>query len=555
MADNTLVQTNVGVPDWAQQYLTGGDYTRADGTTGTTQGLLSQAAALYGTNQEMPLYGTVGEDGTFQGYQRLADYDPMQTQAWNAAKNMGVDPATTQAASMAGAAGHNAGQLSYNPYQSSMQSVNAPNLQNYQMQGPAGVSSERISAPQLSNLSMQAAQSNYNPAANLNQYQMGNAQQVGTQSFIQPGTAGAYMSPYMQQVVDIQKREANRTSDIQRNVNQAQAVGQGAFGGSRSAIVEAERQRNLGTQLGDIQAQGSQASYQQAQQQFNAEQQARLTAQQANQQAGLTTGQANLGSALQTQGLGANLGAQYGLANLANQQQSNLQNLSAGLQTQGLGAQTGMQAAQSNQQAGLQAALANQNMGYNVGNTNLQAQLGTQNLYSQQAMQAALANQSMYQNQQQLGEQSRQYGAGLSLQGLQTQAQAAGQLGLIGNQAYTQQMGINQLQSQYGGQQQALKQQEYDRNYQDFLNQMNYPSQQLTNYANIVAQGLRGAGTSTTQTLAPPPSTMQNIGTLGMAAAGVGSLFNKAKGGTVGYARGGMVGSGGLGAIALNTLV
>lgn len=523
MTTSTVTQI-AGLPEWAQPYLTGSD---------NVNGLLSMAAAYYGGNRDMPLY---------QG-QRLADPTALQQQSWSGAQQMGVDPATSSAAAMAGAAGMTAGQLSYNPYTAQMERVSAPSLTNYQMQGPGNVSSREVYAPSLSNLSMQAAQASGSPADQLRQYQMGPAERISSQSFLQPGTSGAYMSPYMQQVVDIQKREAARQSDIQRNVSQAQAVGQGAYGGSRQAIVEAERQRNLGQQMGDIQAQGSQAAYQQAQQQFNAEQQARMAAQQANQQAGLTVGQQNLQSALQTQGLGAGISSQYGLANLANLQQANLQNLSAGLQTQGLGAQTGMQAQQYNQQAALQAALANQQMGYNVGNVNLQALLGTQSLGSGQQMQAGLANQQMFQNAQQLAEQSRQYGAGFDIQALQAQMQAAGLLGQAGQQSFNQMMDANKLQNQYGTQQMGYNQQGFDLNYQDFLNQMNYPQQQLTNYANILGQGLRGVGTSTTQTMAPPPSTASQLIGMGTAAYGAYNMFGapKKEGGVVDYAKGGSV--------------
>ena len=79
---------------------------------------------------------------------------------------------------------------------------------------------------------------------------------------------GAYMSPYMQNVVDIQKREAGRQSDIMGQQQQAQAAQAGAFGGSRDAIMRAERERNLGQQMGDIQARGSQAAFDQAANQF-----------------------------------------------------------------------------------------------------------------------------------------------------------------------------------------------------------------------------------------------------------------------------------------------
>jgi hypothetical protein len=85
--------------------------------------------------------------------------------------------------------------------------------------------------------------------------------------------AGQYMNPFVQQALDPQLREAARASEIQRNQQQAQAVGQGAFGGSRQAIVEAERQRNLGQQQGDIVARGYQSAFEQARDQFGREQQ------------------------------------------------------------------------------------------------------------------------------------------------------------------------------------------------------------------------------------------------------------------------------------------
>jgi len=89
----------------------------------------------------------------------------------------------------------------------------------------------------------------------------------GPEGFAQ--NVGGYMSPYMQNVVDIQKREAMRQSGIQGVQQQAQAAQAGAFGGGRDAIMRAERERNLGQQMNDIQAQGSQAAFANAQNQFN----------------------------------------------------------------------------------------------------------------------------------------------------------------------------------------------------------------------------------------------------------------------------------------------
>ena len=81
------------------------------------------------------------------------------------------------------------------------------------------------------------------------------------------GSVQDYMNPYLQNVVDIQAREARRQADISRNTEQARLAQAGAYGGSRQAIMEAERQRNLGTQIGDIQAKGLMAAFEQAQKQ------------------------------------------------------------------------------------------------------------------------------------------------------------------------------------------------------------------------------------------------------------------------------------------------
>lgn len=108
-----------------------------------------------------------------------------------------------------------------------------------------------------------------------------------------PSDMQAYMSPYMQNVVDIQQREAQRQADIAGTQRGAQAVKSGAFGGSRQAIMDAEAARNLAMQKGDIQATGLQSAFQQAQQ-----------AQQYGANLGLQGLQAGM------QGVGAGIGAQ-----------------------------------------------------------------------------------------------------------------------------------------------------------------------------------------------------------------------------------------------------
>jgi hypothetical protein len=118
-----------------------------------------------------------------------------------------------------------------------------------------------------------------------------------------PAEVAAFMNPFLRNVTDIQKREAERVADVQEQQLGAQAAQAGAFGGSRAAILEAERQRNLGQQLDDIEARGLAASFQDAQ--------TRLGQQRAREAAGATQ-LASLGSAIPAQQL-KELGALSGV--------------------------------------------------------------------------------------------------------------------------------------------------------------------------------------------------------------------------------------------------
>jgi hypothetical protein len=104
-----------------------------------------------------------------------------------------------------------------------------------------------------------------------------------------------YMSPYMQNVVDIQKQEAIR--DAQKGIlAQDLAAGrQGSFGGSRQLLAKLERERNLGDQLAKIQAAGSQSAYDQAIKSMQFGTQAGLQGAQAASQAGAVLGQLGIG--------------------------------------------------------------------------------------------------------------------------------------------------------------------------------------------------------------------------------------------------------------------
>ena len=108
-----------------------------------------------------------------------------------------------------------------------------------------------------------------------------------------PRSMQSFMSPYMQNVVDLQKQEATR--DYQKGLGalNARAVGSGAFGGTRAALERSEAGRNLGTTLANIQATGTQNAFDKAQQ---------------AQQFGSTLGLQGLGQGLQAASTLGNLG-------------------------------------------------------------------------------------------------------------------------------------------------------------------------------------------------------------------------------------------------------
>ncbi|MFO0477029.1 MAG: hypothetical protein ACK52K_17945 [Alphaproteobacteria bacterium] len=259
----------------------------------------------------------------------------------------------------------------------------------------------------------------------------------------------------------------------QQAMLEAGRANQGATLQARLANQQAQQQaneRNLAAALG-VQELG-------AGQQFNA---AQLRAQ-LGQQANLANQQAFLDAARSNQGV--NLQSQ--LANQQALQQANERNLAAALGVQELGAQQQLAAQQANQQAGLTA-----------GQSNLQAALATQQLGRTSGLSAAQANQQtrLAQNQalldamaraDQLQQQAAQGNVGNRLAALGQQTQSALAANQIGQsradlQRLAQAMELQNLQALQaaGAGVDARTQQALDLGYQDFINQRNFPYQQL----------------------------------------------------------------------------
>jgi len=293
----------------------------------TTTSNLPEYARPYFEQMMGRAQGNLGQQYTPYGAPRIAGFTPAQEQIQQNTLGMTAPNQYATGSALAYQAGLGAlNQQNYTPGQFNSQQVQGPQLQQYGMQGP---------------------------------------QMFGVEQ------AQQYMSPFFQQALEPQMREAVFSAKRGQLAGDLGAARQGTYGGSRQLLASMERERNLGQQLGDIQARGLQAAYESAQGQFE-----------RDRAAGMNVGQQNLQSLLQTQQLGAQTGMQAALAN----QQQNLEAQRLGEQSRQFGAQQGL--------AGLQAA---GQMGQTLGNLGQYQQQS--NLQRLQAQAAAAQEQRGLQQQ------------------------------------------------------------------------------------------------------------------------------------------------------------
>lgn len=312
----------------------------AAGVTGTEQGL-SNYIAPYVT--DMLSRGQALANAPYQQYQGplTAGASDLQNQAFNTASNLQVPGSIGTAANTAGDIANKAANISYSPTQ-----------QTNQFQAPTT-----------------SAATNFT-----NQYQAPTPYQNTnfTSGTFGNDQAQQYMNPYLQQSLNPQLEEARRQSQIDQQLNNANAIKSGGFGGGASDILARASQRDLGSKLANITGQGYNTAYTNAMGQFNADQARNLQAQQASEQ------------------------------------------------SKQFGANQGMTAAQLQAQYGLSAQ---------------QAQEAARQFQQNQAMTGAQNTAQYGQAAQAANEQSKQFGANLGLQGLNTGLQAAqtqGNLGISG---------------------------------------------------------------------------------------------------------------------------
>lgn len=84
-------------------------------------------------------------------------------------------------------------------------------------------------------------------------------------SMLDPTLTQQYMSPYAQNVIDVNKAEALRDAQKGLLAGNLAAARQGTYGGARQLLSQTEQERNLQTKLGNIQATGLQNAFEAAQ--------------------------------------------------------------------------------------------------------------------------------------------------------------------------------------------------------------------------------------------------------------------------------------------------
>ena len=374
------------------------------------------------------------------------------------------------------------------------------------------------------------------------QMDLGPGFQAGT--IADTATIEDYMNPYQQLVTDIEKREAQRQSDIQgANISQ-QAASSGGLGGYREAIMQSERERNLGQQLADIQTRGGQAAFDQAQQAFEADRAARLQ----EAQYGLTAaGQTDAARQAEEQFRQAAFGQTADVA--AQREQFQQQAFQAAEQARQRAAEMGM-TAQQQEDAARQAQENFQQTAFGQNEELRLAQqqenravFQAQEAARQEAARLGLNAQEIQERVNQAENEARMRARAENAQLAETRARL-GFAGMDADRATRgQQLDASRLLGQLGTDEQRMaferlrnlqaageirrgsQQRGLDMGYQDFLRQQAFPREQLAFFSQML-QGLPVTPGTSTATFGGPSDTQQLLG------AGIGGvgLYNAMRG-------------------------
>ena len=314
-----------------------------------------------------------------------------------------------------------------------------------------------------------------------------------------PSSVSEYFNPYEDAAVQQALSDIGRQGDIAQNQLSAQAVGAGAFGGSRQGLQSAELGRNVLEQQGRTASGMRQAGFQNAMQQSMAgfaDQQRRA---QAESQFGAQVGQ----QAFEDQQRRAQAQAQFGTQERRAQTESQF------------GTQTGQQAFEQARQRQLA-------LGQGLGSLGGQ-QAGAQAQYAQTlgGLGSGLAGIGAGQAQE-----AARLGLGIgSLGTTQANIASAGQ-NMLGQQS--------QIQSALGALGQTQAQRGLDAAYQNDLRQQYEPYQRYNWMSDIIKPTIGSSSSTLAATTAPNPSGLSQLIGGGIGLLGVNKAIGNPLGGLFG---------------------
>jgi len=385
--------------------------------------------------------------------------------------------------------------------------------------------------------------------------------------------AKQYMSPYLENVMERQQKKAFDRFEEGKAGRSAQAIKSGAFGGSRQAVGDFLARRGISEELGDIEAQQLEKGYSSAQQQFERDRAAKMGALQAGDtgqlalakqraQEQISTEEAKRQAASQnlqaqiaqqkafeasgSQGLQAQIAQQKALeasgsqslqaqiAQMKGLSDADSRRLQAQIAAEKAREASGSQSLQAQiaQMKGLsdadsrriQAQIAQGKFGQAAGQMDLESQIArdkTLQAAQQYGLQAQIAQDKAMQQQGRMGLDAQlanqkameaAYGRGLK---------GAGLLGDLTKQEQALDMQRLKGLSDVGSQRQQMMQRAYDTQYEDFLQQREYPYEQLERFSNMM-QGIAPQRSWTQQMYSPRPDPTSQLFQTGLGAYGMG---------------------------------
>lgn len=417
-------------------------------TGGTTASTLSEWAGPYVTN--MLGQGYALSQQPYQVYQGplTAGVSPLQSQAFQGIGGLSVPSSISSAATTAGNVASQAGGMSY-----------SPTTFGNQYQAPQAYTGVNFTNPYMAPQQYQSTTDFSNTFQSPGAYDPTKF----TTDMWSSQAAQQYMNPFLSQALTPQLQDLTRQADIARLGDAARLSQAGAYGGSRQAIMEAEARRNLLGKQSDVLSQGYKTAYDVGQQAFMTDQQRALEAQKA------TEASRQFGA---TQGMtAAQLAAQYGLS--------------------------GRQAEEAARQFGYGQQMSAAQLAAQYGLGTQQAQEASKQFAAQQAARSAEQAAQYGLAGQQATEASKQFGASYGLDALSKQLQAAQAQGTLGQADLAAQQGILNQMLQAGTTQRGIEQEGITADYNEFLQQRDYPVKQVQ-FLQSLLQGLPiGTTTST----------------------------------------------------------